>query len=201
MPRKTPVDQLTSIVPKWLVIVLAVVAFVLANALLGSGLFLPEKFEHPTARFILCTAISMNLALFFFVLYPQVIKLTEIPVLHLTIHLVGPIALYIVVLLFLWKIMPEPPTVTYRFFIPYERGKRADHISRDLVTLTPAEETFVYHLVPNEDGLLAGVYVRFESGKEGYKARFAATFYKPVEVTFQRGPGEGSFEVERNPPP
>src|SRR5207245_565526 len=128
---------LTSILPKWLVVVFAIVAFVLANGLLAVGLLWPEKFENPTARFVLCAAIALNLAVFFFVLYPQVVKLTKIPVLNLTIQLVGPIVLYIVVLVLLWKVMPEPPTIAYRFFIPYEAGTRADRMSAETVTLTP----------------------------------------------------------------
>jgi hypothetical protein len=192
---------LTSILPKWLVVAFAIVAFILANGLLAIGLLWPEKFENPTARFVLCAAISLNLAVFFFVLYPQVVKLTKIPVLNLTIQLVGPIVLYIVVLLLLWKIMPEPPTIAYRFFIPHERGTRADRISAQLVTLSPAEESFVYHIVPDDNGLLAGVYIKFEAGKDRYKALFKAPFYKPREVEFLRGSGEGVFDVERAPAP
>jgi hypothetical protein len=138
---------------------------------------------------------------FFFVLYPQVIKLTKIPVLNLTIQLVGPIVLYIVVFLLLWKIMPEPPTVAYRFFIPYEGSTRADRISAELVTLAPSGESFAYYIVPDDRGLLAGVYVKFESGKDEYKARFATPYYKPADIVFQRGPGEGAFAVERAPAP
>jgi len=183
------------------VVVFAIVAFILANGLLALGLLWPEKFENPTARFVLCAAISLNLAVFFFVLYPQVVKLTKIPVLNLTIQLVGPIVLYIVVLLLLWKIMPEPPTVAYRFFIPYEGGTRADRISAQLVTLAPSEESFAYYIVPDDRGLLAGVYIKFEGGKDGYKARFSAPYYKSTDIVFLRGPGEGAFEVERAPAP
>jgi hypothetical protein len=188
---------LTSILPKWLVVVFAIVAFILANALLTLGLLLPEKFENATARFVLCAAIALNLAVFFFVLYPQVVKLTKIPILNLTIQLVGPIVLYIVVLLLLWKVMPEPATVAYRFFIPYVGSVRADRISAETVTLTPSGEGFVHDMVRDERGFLAGVYVRFESGKDEYKARFGAPFYKSADIVFRRGPGEGAFQVER----
>src|SRR5262249_9645282 len=188
---------LTSIFPKWLVVGFAVVALILAKAPLTVGLLWPEKFENATARFVLCAAIALNLAVFFFVLYPQVVKLTKIPILNLTIQLVGPIVLYIVVLLLLWKVMPEPATVAYRFFIPYEGSTRADRISAETVTLTPSGEGFVHDMVRDGRGFLMGVYVKFESGKDEYKARFFALFYKPADIVFRRGSGKGTFQVER----
>ncbi len=69
------------------------------------------------------------------------------------------------------------------------------------VALAPSGEAFAYHIVPDDRGLLAGVYIKFEGGKDGYKARFSAPYYKPADVVFQRGPREGRFEVERAPAP
>jgi hypothetical protein len=189
--------RLISLVPPRLVLALAVVAFVTAGILLAGGLVWPERFEHSTARFLLCAAVALNLAIFFFIIYPQDVKLTKVPVINVSVPLVGPIVLFILMLLFLWTLMPEPPTVARRFFIPYEGGQRAERISFDTVKITPAEESFTYYVVPNDRRFLAGVYVEFGRGKEQYKALFAAPFYKPVEITFQRGPGEGRFEVER----
>jgi hypothetical protein len=191
-----PDAPLTSILPKQFVIALAVVAFLVASLLFGFGLVWPEKFANPTARFILCGAIALNLAVFFFVLYPQKLELSKIPYINLTIHLVGPIVLYIVMLLLLWKMMPEPSFVTYRFFVPYEENKRAERISGQ-ARVTSTEEGFTCYVVPDENGLLAGVCVKFETGKDQYKASFKAPYYKTIDVTFRRGSGEGAFDVER----
>ena len=193
-----PEAALTSIFSKKIVIRLAVGAIVVASILMTCGLVWPERFDNSTARFILCAAIALNLAIFFFVLYPQEIKLTRIPMLNVTIQLVGPIALYIVMLMLFWKMMPVPSLVAYRLFVPYEGGIRAQRISAQ-AKVSPRDERFECYIVPDEDGLLAGVCVRFESGQDHYKAWFKAPYYKPTEVIFDRGAGEGSFQVERNP--
>jgi hypothetical protein len=189
---------LTSMFSKKIVIRLAVSAFAIASLLMTFGLIWPERFDNGTARFILCAAISLNLAIFFFVLYPQEIKLTQIPVINLSITLVGPIALYIVLLLLFLKLMPVPSLVAYRLFVPYEGGNRALRISSQ-AKVSPQDDRFECYIVPDENGLLAGVCVRFESGQDHYKALFKAPYYKTTEVTFDRGAGEGSFQVERNP--
>lgn len=192
---------LTSVMPRTLVIAFAVLAFVLANLLLLLGVLAPEKTENPTARFILCLAIALNLSIFLFVLYPQSIKITKVPLVDLTVQIVGPAALHIVLLLLIWKMMPEPPTVSERFFIPVENGRRVTRLSAETVVLKPYGEDFTYYKVPDEDGLLAGILVKFGRGKDEYKASFRAPFYHPVEILFRRGPGEGSFEVESNRSP
>jgi len=197
-PNNKPAAQVTTIFSRKIVIRLAVGAFVVASILMICGLVWPERFDNSTARFILCAAIAMNLAIFFFVLYPQEIKLSQIPLINVTIQLVGPIALYIVLLMLFWKMMPVPSLVAYRLFVPYEGGSRAQRISAK-AKVVPQDERFECYIVPDEDGLLAGVCVRFENGQDHYKALFKADYYKPTEVTFDRGAGEGSFQVERNP--
>ena len=187
---------LLGIMPRRFVIAFAVAAFVLAGMLLCAGLLWPEKFEGPPSRFILCTFVALNLAVFFFVIYPEEFKLSEVPIINLAVPLVGPIVLFIVILLLMWKMMPEP-AVASRFFVPFERGEQAERISFENVTLTPSEEEFRYYIVPTNGGFLAGVYVEFASGKGTYKARFRAPFYKQADITLQRGPGPGRFEVER----
>jgi hypothetical protein len=205
--KKSPVgpdETLTEVLPRWLVATLAVVTFVLAGVLFGFGLFSPERFDSPTARFVLCLAIALNLSVFFFVLYPKKVELTKIPGINLTVKLVGPIVLYIVVLLLLLKLMPEaPPPVAYRLFFPHEDGRRTERIRWQLVTLEPADEPFTFYLVPDgqDSSGLAAVCVKFESGRTRYKARFKATFYQPADVVFERGPAEGTFEVAPVPAP
>jgi hypothetical protein len=195
--NNNPSAGLTKIFPKQLVIALAISSFVLASILMACGLIWPEKFDNATARFILCAGIALNLAVFFFVLYPQEIKLTKIPLINVTIQLLGPIALYIVMLLLLWKMMPEPSPVVYRLFVPQEGGVRALRISGAKVSME--DESFQCYVVPQENGLLAGICVRFENGRDHAKGWFKANFYKTTEVNFDRGPGEGIFQVERSP--
>jgi hypothetical protein len=185
------------IMPRRFVVALAVTAFVLAVVLLGAGLLWPERFESPPSRFILCIFVALNLAVFFFIIYPEEFKISEVPIINVAVPLVGPIVLFIVILLLMWKMMPEPALAS-RFFVPYERGEQAARISFENVTLSPSEEDFRYYVVPTKDGFLAGIYVEFAGGKGLYKARFRAPFYKQADITFERGPGPGRFEVERH---
>src|SRR5262245_42082636 len=97
--------------------------------------------------------------------------------------------------------MQQPPTVSERFFIPVENGRRITRLSAETVVLTPQGEDFTYYKVPDGDGLLAGILVKFGRGKNEYKASFRAPYYHSVEVLFRRGPGEGSFEVGSNRTP
>jgi hypothetical protein len=196
-PLPAAARPLTSIMPPALVIAFAAIAFVLANLLLVLGIFSPEKTENPAARFILCLAIALNLSIFLFVLYPQAVRITKVPVINLTVQIVGPAALHIVLLLLLWKLMPEPPTVAERFFIPVHDGQRATHIPPSNVNLTPIGEDFTYYFALDQDNLLAGIYVKFASGRDTYKAKLQIQFHDPVDVIFQRGPGEGSFDTGR----
>ena len=195
-PALAAARPLTSVMPKGFVIAFASIAFVLANLLLLLGVFSPDTTENPAARFTLCLAIALNLSIFLFVLYPQAIKITKVPFINLTVQIVGPAALHIVLLLLVWKLMPEPPTKAERFFIPVENGARVTRIPAENVSLTPSGEDFAYYVVPDEKGLFAGIYVKFAAGRDVYKARFTAAYYEAVEVVFRRGPGEGSFEVQ-----
>src|SRR5712691_4321765 len=131
-PALPAARPLTSVMPKAFVIAFASIAFVLANLLL-LGVFSPETTENPAARFTLCLAIALNLSIFLFVLYPQAIKITKVPIINLTVQIVGPAALHIVLLLLVWKLMPEPPTKAERFFIPVENGARATRIPAENV--------------------------------------------------------------------
>jgi hypothetical protein len=191
--------QPATVLPRKLLIVLAATAFALATLLLAGGILWPEKFDHPTARFIVCAAIALNLAVFFFIWYPDRYELTKIPLLDVTVHLTGPIVLYLVLLVAFLRWMPQSSPVAYRFFIPYEGGNRAARISAN-VEIVPSGADFTSYVVPDRDGRLAGVLVAFERGQDEHRAVFRAPFFEPDVVTFQRGPGPGTFEVRRARP-
>src|SRR5439155_2769688 len=112
--------------------------------------FSPDTTENPAARFTLCLAIALNLSIFLFVLYPQAIKITKMPIINLTVQIVGPAALHIVLLLLVWKLMPEPPTKAERFFIPVENGERVTRIMAGNVTLTSVGEDFTYYIATED---------------------------------------------------
>jgi hypothetical protein len=200
MPRATTASasgRLLSVIPRWLVIVFTATAFLFASILLIAALVWPENFENATTRFVLCAAIALDLSVFFFVIYPHEAKLTKVPAINLSVSLVGPIVLFIVILLLLWKLMPESPGGSSRFFVPYEQGVRAEKMSFETVQIAPMDGPFEYYVVPDRNRFMAGVYVQFASGQTAYRARLSAPYYEDVEVVFSRGPGTGRFEVHR----
>src|SRR5262245_55330149 len=70
-PPSVPSATTTSILPRRIVVRLAVTGFVLSIVILvlvvSLGLFHPETLANPTTRFLLLVLIALNFAVFFFV--------------------------------------------------------------------------------------------------------------------------------------
>jgi hypothetical protein len=88
-----PEGPLRAILPRRIVIALAVASFMLSIIVLliivSLGLFLPETLANPTARFLFLVLVSQIFAGFFFVFYPQVISINEF---ELGVRIAGPLA-------------------------------------------------------------------------------------------------------------
>jgi hypothetical protein len=198
--KPPPEAPLISIFPKWLVILMAVASFV-APAVIVCLLTTQDQvlagMQTGVGRAIFAVAISLYLALFFFVLYPQQIALSKIPGVGVPVRLVGPVVLWIVlVLLLLNVVLPTPPEG--RLFEPRYNGEEID-IRFGSIELKGRENSSApsYLKVPkNEnDRELQGVYIRFESDQASCKAVVEVTGREDNEVTFQRGGGVGVFEI------
>jgi hypothetical protein len=88
--------------------VLVVVSLVLSLGFVVLGVVDPQWFENDFARFMLCVAVALLLAVFFFIFYPQQLQMKMPVVAGTTVRLAGPVVLFVSVLLLLWRFMPSP---------------------------------------------------------------------------------------------
>ncbi len=165
-PPDDPALPLLSVMPKWLVVTLAVIAFVVPTVLLVVTLAVPTTIEALRSlwlRYVFCILISLYLAVFFFVLYPQKV------VVKTWVKLVGPLALWVFFFQFLSANMPSPRTGT--LFRPrYAEG--APKLRASSLTIEPVEggKSFPCFYVPDSNGDLEGVYIEFLEGEDAYPA-------------------------------
>lgn len=192
--KDKPGAILLNVLPLRLVQALAVLTFVLALLSLAVGIFLPGWVAHPTARVYLCVAVALCLGIFVFILYPQEVKLSTIPLVNLAVPVAGPLAVFVILLNLLLTIVPGEPVWLF-FETPTDPATgRVMNISASTVTIT-SKDAFRWVALPNEDGSLAGFFIRFPPN---YPAEVTGTLnrgfgFSPAQVRFERG-GE-TFQV------
>jgi hypothetical protein len=187
---------LLSVLSRRLVISLTLFSFLAAAGSLLAGILWPQLFEHPFARFCLCVLISAFFGVFFFVLYPQTVEVTSLPGIDWpkAVKLVGPVALFLVLTYLLWHWMPV--TQPGRFFrANYVQGQERVH--NDVFHVNPIGEDFEHFVAVDKDGRVVGIYVKFASGRNQYKAEVKVDFREPVIWEPQRGIDEDSFTVPK----
>lgn len=180
--------------------VLATAAVAAAALLLVVFLVWPARLESETARFVFCLMVSLDLAIFFFVFYPTRLEMTEVPVIKLPVRLVGPIVLFVVLLVLLLQLAPSGTQVA-RLIRPVSHGKSVMVRYSSETTITPREGelAFTWYLVPERErpGVLAGVYVEFAPGKQEYKAAWQHGLRAQVPITLSRS--NPTFEIGDHP--
>jgi hypothetical protein len=189
-PTSDPAAPLLSILPKWLVCVLAVVAFALVLLLLFIGLYNAELLEKPMPRFVFACAIAFAFAVFFFVFYPQKVAILP-PGLDSVSRLVGPLALFFIVAKFL--LLGMPSGFSGRLFHARENGFPVQEVNYETVRVNPKGEDFVFYVVPDGRRNLVGIYVEFPVGAKQFKAQIKAPSRELPELAFTRD-GPDSFE-------
>ena len=170
--------------------ILAVAALVAVSGLLAWGLVQPSRFEAEVPRFLLCAAISVYLSVFFFVFYPDRYELDTVPVLNLPVRVVGPVALWIIVFLLLWKVMPVGTEAGRLFSI--NANKPLYYPSNTTLELPDGTPLMNWQLVPdrNNPSVLFGVYISFPTGIAQYRTQFVHPGYGNAIAVFRRDCGE-----------
>jgi hypothetical protein len=196
-PSPDPVHRVTSILPRRIVIRLAVTGFVLSVVMLvvvvALGLFWPETLANPTGRFLLLVLIALNFAVFFFVFYPQAITINKF---ELGVRVTGPLAVFFVVLFALWKWMPEPFPTSYRLFVlRFPEGRTVSNL---VVAPIDPPSFRDFDIVRNADGIVTGLLVRFPADQT---KPITATIHvpgimKPASIEFSRGVKEVLVDVK-----
>jgi hypothetical protein len=197
-PQGDPGKPLTAVLPRAVVIGLALASFVVSLVVLGLvvalGLFWPQALANATGRFLLLLLISLNFAVFFFVFYPQDIAIDKFV---LGARLAGPLAVLFIVLFALWKWMPDPFPTSYRMFVlKFENDAKVSNL-----TLAPSEpaEFHDYYVIRDPKGDVIGVLIRFPPDHlEPIKATVTVPgILNKVPVEFPRGVGEKTVEVKQ----
>jgi len=185
-----------SVLPRKLVVRLAVAGFILSVVILVLvvmlGLFWPDTLANPTARFLLLVLIALNFAVFFFVFYPQSITINKF---ELGARVTGPLAVFFVVLFVLWKWMPDPFPTSYRFFVlHFPEGRSVSNL-----VVTPVDPLAFrdFDIVRNADGIVTGILVRFPADQDRpIKATLSVPgILKSKPIDFPRGVKEYAIEV------
>lgn len=104
------VSILTSVMPRWLVLTVALLAFGLFSTFLIIYLWnlsgLQDALESKMfARTIVAVFFAVYFSIFFFVFYPQEVVIRKLPGIDLGVRLVGPVALMILLLVLFMKIL------------------------------------------------------------------------------------------------
>lgn len=179
---------LIAILPRRVVVIIAVAAFLLAICLIVWALVRPIDFATSFARFILCLAISFSLGVFLFVSYPSDYRLTKVPLVDLPIEVVGPAALFLILLSVLLKLMPVPEGGRLHLFVD-RSGQEINAADIGTVILSfEGGEAPRYYLIPGENcQSLRGIYVYYAEAVRSLKASIkAAKAFKSEEIELQR---------------
>jgi hypothetical protein len=152
-------------------------------------------FEIDIARFILCLAVATTLSIFFFIFYPQSFALTLPLLIGFSLRVVGPIALWFGILLFLWQWIPAArggrvykPTINDKPGVMY-------YDDQSVLWVPGSKEELEYRWIKNKgDRMLYGVYIEFKDNIRVYHAKLEHKPYATIDVTFNRD-GPFTFSV------
>jgi hypothetical protein len=183
---------LIAVMPRWLVVVIAVAGLLAATGALVWAIRSPADFAGTFPRFLLCFTLALNGGVFLFVLYPWNYRLTKIPGIDLTMEVVGPAALIIILFLFLNRYMPAPESGRFHVFIDAS-GQEADAAEFANAKLQFSDTVKPeFYLVPATDGRhLYGVFIRYPENMPTVNAVIdLGLVFEPEKITFQRDSAE-----------
>lgn len=136
-----------------------IASIIIFLTVLLAGSYWPQRFQSSLAKFFVCVLLSFCFSIVMFVIYPQDVRIKNIPLINLPVELVGPPALFFVALALLWFLYPGPPNHFYRF---QKDGKPAEF---QLATfeIKPATGSCLYYpaRAQTDPELLGGVLVEF----------------------------------------
>jgi hypothetical protein len=161
------------------------------------GVYLePSHYEHEVVRFVFCFLLTLCLSVFFFIFWPQELKLTQVPVINLSVTVAGPVVLWLILFLLFLQVMP--PSIAgkqWEFFTPInEGGSKASVLYHSTISVrAEGKESVPFRLVPEtKDATLRGIFIQFRAGEDQIKAILVLP-NRELPVTFKRG--AGTFDV------
>jgi hypothetical protein len=187
-----PAQPLIAVMPRWLVVAIAVAGLLAATGALVWALRSPTDFAGTFPRFLLCFALALYGGVFLFVIYPWNYRLTRIPGIDLSMELAGPAALIIILFLFLNRYMPAPESGRFHVFMDVN-GQEADAAEFANATLRFTDTVKPeFYLVPATDGRhLYGVFIRYpENTPKANAVMDLGQVFAPEPLTFDRDSAE-----------
>lgn len=191
-------DRMQAIMPRWLLIVLALMAFVVLTLGLISVFVQPDrllKFESPMGRFALAVMIAFYFSIFMSIIYVQKVRI-PVPWLDKTVVLGGPPALVLMVVWLLLEIMPnvQPSGRFYRAEHPSVGPPLEVHLAQ-LHTSDPKVHPYLVKDFSSER--LTGIYVDFggQTGQHTITLRVPGIPRPPITISVEPGYGEASFDA------
>src|SRR5437762_733497 len=103
----SPQKLILEILPRWLVVVIAILSLLGAAALCLFAILNPTAIPGQLSRFFMVLFSTFLFALFVFTLYPTKYKIDVSKKIGAAFVLVGPAALWIGLFLFLWYMLPR----------------------------------------------------------------------------------------------
>jgi hypothetical protein len=178
---------LISVLPKWLVILIAVLSLVLVAGLLAWGILNPNFFESEFTRFMLCLGLSLFMGFFLFVAYPWDYRMTKIPRIQISMEIVGPAALILFLVCFLDAWMPSPTTGRLHKFTDQNNNAVLTDIQHIKMNFDEANEPVYYWVLDKNGTSFHGVYIIYPENKQSLSADIQPSYqYKAERVDLNR---------------
>lgn len=132
------------------------------------GSYWPQRFQNAMAKFFVSVLLAFCFSIIMFVVYPQNARVKNIPFINMPVELVGPPALFVIVLALLWYLYPGPPN---RFFAIRMKEKPAP-FQLETFELKPVSGGCIYHPTQdqNDKYMLGGIFVEFTGDEAECKA-------------------------------
>lgn len=187
----TPAARLTAVLPLWLTRTIAVLALVLMIGLFCWACIVPQRFSSDLTRFMLCLGLSFCAGIFLFVFYPARYSMREFNGIKLPMKVVGPAALFLLLLFILMKEMPLPEMGRLHRLVHNKSPIPETEVDISTVSIelsTGGREIKDFFLVPNRGGRgLYGIYILYPENENTIGGTLkAAQVFKKEPVKFER---------------
>jgi hypothetical protein len=149
----------------------------------------PRYYEYEIVRFVVCFLLTVCLSIFFFIFWPQELKLTKVAVINLSVTVAGPVVLWFIFFLLLLFKMPPSAGSHWEFFaVSAGNSKSNVDYHTEIVVSRKDGKPLEFRLVQDlsHTSHLHGIFIEFPRGDDPIEADLKVPKYKPLPVTFVR---------------
>ena len=185
-PGRDAASPLIDLLPRWIVVVVGLLSLAMAILVLVWAILQPQRFGEPFTRTVFAVLIAFALAIGLFILYPLYIRIKAIPYTSIPVEVVGPVALFIVVLFLIRAILPLPQAWQFHRILNSEGQTLVnEQFARLKVAVVGTYNPF--YLVPGANlEEPVGIMFFYNTDQKDIKAMVKVGTHKSEEVTFHR---------------